>query len=168
MARKIREFVYPGSFDPFTKGHEDLANRASQMCDILHVIIMHNVNKDSIFSVQERVKMAELSLAKYDNIHVSYYEGLLVDYMKENNISVAVRGLRSESDFRYELQIAATNKIMLDDYDTILLPSSEGYSFTSSSTVREVASYGGDISGMVPEEIIDIVINKFSELKNSK
>lgn len=163
MPRDFVEFVYPGSFDPFTNGHKDLAIRAAEISDKLDVVILQNASKQAAFTVEERVKMAKLSLAGYDNIHVTSYDGLLVDYLKENNLRIVVRGLRSESDFRYESQIATTNSLMLENYETILLPSRANYSFTSSSTVREVAAYGGDISRMVPEEIIDIVLAKFAK-----
>lgn len=133
------------------------------MCDSLHVVILINPSKHPAFDEAMRVKMAKLCFDKYDNVVVDSYQGLLVDYMKEHNISVVVRGLRSESDFRFETEMAATNMLMYEDYDTVLLPSKANYSFTSSSIVREVASYHGDISKMVPEEILDIVQTHFNK-----
>lgn len=105
--------------------------------------------------------MARLCLADWSNITVSAWQGLLVDYMRQNNLRVVVRGLRSESDFRFETELAATNSLMYPEYETILLPSKTDYSFTSSSIVREVASYGGDISRMVPAEIVTRVAEHF-------
>ena len=159
----MKEFVFPGSFDPFTKGHEDIASRASKLCDKLHVLILNNANKQAVFSVENRLDMAQMILNKYPNIEVSYYDGLMVDYLKNNNLNVVVRGLRSESDLRYELQMYATNGLMYDEYETIFIPSRGDYSYTSSSTVKEVALYGGDISSMVPIEIVDIVTKRFEK-----
>ena len=160
---KRREFVYPGSFDPLTKGHVNVVSRAAQLCDILHVVILTNPAKQPAFTVEQRMEMAKLCLSKWDNIRVDSYRGLLVDYMREQSIHVVVRGLRSESDFRFETEMAATNALMYPDYETILLPSKTDYSFTSSSMVREIASYGGDISKMVPPEILPMVEECFKQ-----
>lgn len=159
--RKL-DLVYPGSFDPFTKGHEDIALRAAKLCDTLHILVLNNAQKEASFSLEERKKMIEIVFADYDNIQVDQYNGLLVDYLKKHDLSFVVRGLRSESDFRYETQMAATNSLMYADYDTILLPSRAGFSYTSSSTVKEVAAYGGDISKMVPAEIEKFIEAKFT------
>ena len=158
-----KKFVYPGSFDPFTRGHLDIAVRAAELCENLDVVILNNSGKQSSFTIEERVHMAELSLDKYANIRVSSFDGLLVEYLQKHNCNVVVRGLRTESDFRYELQMASTNKLMYEDYETILIPSIVDYSHTSSSTVKEVAQFGGDISKMVPNEILDIIMNKFKK-----
>lgn len=159
-----QEFVYPGSFDPFTNGHYDIATRAASLCGRLHVVLLENPAKHPAFSVEERLEMARLCLKKWDNIIVTAHRGLLVDYMRDHGLRVVVRGLRSESDFRFETEMAATNRLMYEQYETILLPSKTDYSFTSSSIVREVASYGGDISRMVPEEIQERVKAHFRQL----
>lgn len=161
-SKKQLDLVYPGSFDPFTKGHEDIALRAAKLCDTLHILVLNNAQKEASFSLEERKKMIEIVFADYDNIQVDQYNGLLVDYLKKHDLSFVVRGLRSESDFRYETQMAATNSLMYADYDTILLPSRAGFSYTSSSTVKEVAAYGGDISKMVPAEIEKFIEAKFT------
>ncbi len=163
-----REFIYPGSFDPLTNGHVDIVERAAKLCDVLHVVILINPSKKPAFSEQERVEMAELCFEKWDNIVVDSYKGLLVDYMREKNIKVVVRGLRSESDFRFETEMAATNSLMYPDYETVLLSSKANYSYTSSTIVREVASYGGDISRMVPSEILPIVSKHFEKTYKQK
>lgn len=140
----------------------DIATRAAKLCAKLHIVVLINPAKRAAFSEDERVNMARLCLAQYDNIEVSSYNGLLVDFMRDRGLRVVVRGLRSESDFRFETELAATNILMYPDYETILLPSKTDYSFTSSSIVREVASYGGDISRMVPLEILELIQAHFA------
>ncbi|MBP7402565.1 MAG: pantetheine-phosphate adenylyltransferase [Clostridia bacterium] len=149
----MRTFIYPGSFDPFTKGHADIVRRASLLCDRLVVAVMTNKSKKPVFSTDERVWMATECLKSVPGVCVSSFDGLLVDFYRENNASAVVRGLRSESDFRFEAEMAAANKLLLPGFDVILLPCRSDLAFTSSSIVREVASFGGDISNMVPEEI---------------
>lgn len=136
--------------------------RAALLCDTLHVVILINPSKQAAFSVDERIEMTKLCVQKWSNIKVTAYQGLLVDYMRKNNLHVVVRGLRSESDFRFETELAATNSLMYEGYETVLLPCKTDFSFTSSSIVREVASYGGDISKMVPEEIIHLIKGRFA------
>ncbi len=152
--------IYPGTFDPFTNGHLDIATRASRLCDTLYVAILPNLHKQTIFSIEERISMAEACLGTLANVKVESFDGLLVDYVQEKQASAVVRGLRSESDFRYELEMATANKLLYNDYESILLPSSFDLAFTSSSIVREVASYGGDISRMVPEAILEQVTKR--------
>jgi pantetheine-phosphate adenylyltransferase len=156
----MQTLIYPGTFDPFTNGHVDIARRAAGLCDHLIVAVLVNGNKRPCFSIEQRVEMARLSLQdlpQADKITVESYEGLLVDLYKARGASAVVRGLRSESDFRFEAEIAAANQLMLPGYETCLLPCRMDLAFTSSSIVREVASYGGDISGMVPAAILDLV-----------
>lgn len=149
----MRSIVYPGSFDPFTNGHLDIARRAAKLCDRLYVVVMQNQQKRPAFTLKQRIQMAETCLADIDNVVVEGSNRLLVDYVRERQASAVVRGLRSESDFRYEAEMAAANKILYPDYEVILLPSRSDLAFTSSSIVREVLHYGGDISGMVPAAI---------------
>lgn len=159
----MKTFIYPGTFDPFTKGHVDIARRAVGICDKLYIAILTNSSKKTAFSVDERVMMAELSLEGIDNIQVEAFEGLLVDYYKLKSASAVVRGLRSESDFRYEAELAAANKLLCESFESVLLPCRMDLAFTSSSIVKEVASYGGDVSGMVSGKIVDMVTNKLSK-----
>lgn len=152
--------IYPGTFDPFTNGHLDIAKRASRLGSHVYLAILTNRQKKTYFSLEERLWMAEISLSGLPNITVESFDGLLVDYVREKKAVAVVRGLRSESDYRYELEMATANKLLFDEYESILLPTSIDLAFTSSTIVREVAFYGGDISRMVPAEILDFVGKK--------
>jgi pantetheine-phosphate adenylyltransferase len=164
----MRTLIYPGTFDPFTNGHVDIARRAARLCDHLIVAILTNSSKKPCFSTDDRVQMAELSLhdiPEASKISVECFDGLLVDFFKAKDASAVIRGLRSESDFRFEAEIAAANKLMLPEYETCLLPCRMDLAFTSASIVREVASYGGDISGMVPAPILTMVRQRLGQVK---
>jgi len=158
----LHVLIYPGTFDPFTNGHVDIARRAARLCDRLVVAVLTNSSKKAYFSVADRIRMARLSLQDIPNVEVESFNGLLVDLYRMKGADAVVRGLRSESDFRFEAEIAAANKLMLPEYETCLLPCRIDLAFTSASIVREVASYGGDISGMVPGAIIEIVRQKMN------
>ena len=134
----MNTLVFPGSFDPFTMGHCDIAKRAAKQCDKLVVAIMGNSAKHPAFSSEDRVMMAEKALAKYSNIEVIAYDGLLVDLFKEIGCTAVVRGIRSESDFRYEAEMAMANRLLYSDYEVLLLPCRENLSMTSSTIVKEV------------------------------
>ena len=149
--------LFPGSFDPFTRGHRDIARRASRICDKLYVVVMNNNKKNSLFSLDERVEMARTVLAEYPNIEIMGSDGLLVDIFKDLGCNAVVRGIRSESDFRFEAEMALANRMLYSDYDVTLLPCRDDLSLISSSIVKEVGSYGGDISQMVPAQIVDMV-----------
>lgn len=164
---RMNIMVYPGSFDPFTNGHLDIARRAAQLCDRLYVVVMHNAQKNPSFTAQERIEMAKLCLADQPNILIEGDDGLLVDFVKRKGASAVVRGLRSESDFRYEAEMAAANKLLYEDYEAILMPCRIDLAFTSSSIVREVAHYGGDITGMVPAVIKDRVMARLNQKRPS-
>lgn len=153
-------FLYPGTFDPFTNGHVDIARRSAGLCDKLIVAVLTNKGKKPSFSVSERRQMAEDALRDLPQLEVLSYDGLLVDLYKKVGADAVVRGLRSESDFRFEAEIAAANKLLLPEYETILLPCRIDLAFTSSSIVKEVASHGGNISGMVPAIIIERVMDR--------
>lgn len=154
--------IYPGSFDPVTNGHIDIIRRAAQKCDKLYVAVLINKAKKSMFSVDERVEMLEHVLADIDNVEVISYEGLLVELAKERGASVIFRGLRAVTDFEFELQLAQTNSVLSDGkVDTLFLTASLRYAYLSSSTVKEVASFNGDISKFVPEYIEDKIRNKY-------
>lgn len=151
----MRIMIYPGSFDPMTNGHADIARRAARLCDHLIVAILTNSSKKTSFPVEDRLEMAKLALKDLPNVSVEHFNGLLVDLYRSKKACAVIRGLRSESDFRFEAEMAAANKLLYADYETCLLPCRIDLAFTSSSIVREVASYGGDISGMVPAIILD-------------
>ena len=155
-------FIYPGTFDPVTNGHVDIARRAARLCDHLIVVILTNSSKKPWFSRTERMAMVRSVLSGTANISVESYDGLLVDFYRQKGARAVVRGLRSESDFRYEAEMAAANRLLKSDYETCLLPCSIDMAFTSSSIVREVASYGGDISGMVPGTLCPLIVERMT------
>ncbi len=145
--------VYPGSFDPITYGHIDIAKRAANLFDTLYVVVMENKRKNYTFTVEDRIEMVRECLADVKNIVVESHNGLLVDYVQNNEISVVIRGLRAVTDFEYELQMALANKEICNGFETIFLMTDKSYSFLSSSLVKEVAAFGGKISQWVPENI---------------
>lgn len=145
--------VFPGSFDPVTTGHVDLIRRASRMFDRLVVGVLVNSAKQPLFSKEERVAMLREITADQDNIEVSSFEGLLVDFVKEQHADAIVRGLRTPGDFEYELPLAQANHKLSVQADTIFLASAPEYSYISSSAVRELLRYQADISGYVPETV---------------
>ena len=146
--------VFPGSFDPVTTGHVDLIRRASRMFDRLVVGVLVNSAKQPLFSKEERVAMLREITADQDNIEVSSFEGLLVDFVKEQHADAVVRGLRTPGDFEYELPLAQANHKLSVQADTIFLASAPEYSYISSSAVRELLRYQADISGYVPETVL--------------
>lgn len=142
--------IYPGSFDPLTKGHLDLIERCSTLVDRLVVSILANESKLPLFSVHERMEMLSEVCAPYPNVEVDCFEGLLVDYAKRKGARAILRGIRAISDYEYELQMALMNRRLGPDIETIFMMASEAYSFVSSRLVKEVFRLGGDISGLVP------------------
>lgn len=159
----MRTFVYPGSFDPVTNGHLDIINRAAKICDKLIVVISVNMNKRSAFTIEERLNLLNLAVGKRDNIEITSFTGLLVDFMRKVNAKTIIKGLRAISDFEYEMQMALLNHNMDNDIDTIFMMTSIQNSFLSSSAIRELASYGGKIDDFVPEQIADIIIKKLNK-----
>ncbi|MCR5673316.1 MAG: pantetheine-phosphate adenylyltransferase [Lachnospiraceae bacterium] len=158
----MKRAIYPGSFDPVTYGHIDIIERASDIFDELIVGVLNNKSKTSpLFSADERVNILNEVLGHLSNVKVIGYEGLLVDFAMENNIGVIVRGLRAVTDFEYELQLAQTNSVLNGGVDTVFFTTSLEYAYLSSSTVREVASYGGDISRFVPPLVEKLTYEKF-------
>lgn len=156
----MKKAIYPGSFDPVTNGHIDVIKRASKLFDHLVVGVLINSSKNPLFSIDERVNMLVEIFKDYDNIEIVSFKGLLVDYCHENNITTIVRGLRAVTDFEYELQIAQTNRVIAPDIDTIFLTTSLEYAYLSSSIVKEIASYGGNIHPLVPEYVVDKIRKK--------
>ena len=158
----MKRAVYPGSFDPVTYGHLDVIRRASEVFDILVVSVLNNKVKTPLFSVEERVKILKEATKDIPNVQVDSFTGLLINYAAENNIHVAVRGLRAITDFEYELQIAQTNrKLSNGKLDTIFLTTSLEYAYLSSSSVKEIASFGGDISECVPDFVAEMMREKY-------
>ena len=145
--------VCPGSFDPVTNGHIDIISRASRLYDEVVVAVLINITKKSLFTVEERMEMLREVSTQYGNVRVDSFHGLLVDFCETNGISAVVKGLRAISDFDYELQMAQMNYSMAK-VETMFMTTNPLYSFLSSSLIREVAKYGGDVSGLVPEQVI--------------
>ena len=145
--------IYPGSFDPVTYGHLDIIRRSAGMVDELTVGVLNNKAKTPLFSVEERVKMLEEVVRDIPNVKIMSFEGLLVDFAKKIDAQIIVRGLRAVTDFEYELQMAQTNHKLASDVETVFLTTNLQYSYLSSTTVKEVAAFGGDISQFVPEYI---------------
>ena len=146
--------VCPGSFDPITFGHLDVIERASEKFDEVVVAVLVNRTKGSLFTVEERMEMIRETVRSFPNVKVDSWSGLLVDYCKKNDISMIVKGLRAVTDFDYELQMSQVN-LQLKGIETIFMSTSPEHSFISSSLVKEVASYGGDVSNYVPAEILN-------------
>ncbi|SHJ58663.1 pantetheine-phosphate adenylyltransferase [Tepidibacter formicigenes] len=151
--------VYPGSFDPVTNGHLDIIKRASKLFDKLIVAVLYNPNKKSLFTFEERVTLLKEVVKDLDNVEVDSFSGLLIDYCNEKNVNAIIRGLRAVSDFEYELQMAQMNRQLNSKVETVILTTSTKYSFISSSLIKEVAKFKGDISDLVP----DIVLSKLKE-----
>lgn len=152
--------VYPGSFDPVTLGHMDIIERVSTMMDHLIIGVLQNNSKTPLFSVEERVKMLRDVTSHLSNVEIQSFDGLLVDFVHKNHAGVIVRGLRAITDFEYELQLAQTNRVIAPDVDTIFLTTSLRYSYLSSSIVKEIASYGGDISAFLHPDVAKKVREK--------
>ena len=155
--------VYPGSFDPITNGHLDIIKRASRIFDKVYVSILINSSKKSVFSIDERIEMIKEVTAEYDNVVVDSFSGLLVNYLNEKNASVIVRGLRAVSDFEYEFQMALMNHKLEKNIETLFMMTSGKYSYLSSSIVKEIAQYDGNLKDLVPDVLIERITNK---LKN--
>ncbi len=154
--------MYPGTFDPITLGHEDLVRRALRLFDRVVVAVADNPGKEPMFSVQERVDLAKMTLEGLDNVEVTGYSGLTVDFARENDLQVIVRGLRAVSDFEYEFQLASMNRHLTDEVETAFLTPTERFTFISSSLVREIATMGGDVTDFVSPKV------KFALLKRCK
>ena len=152
-------FVYPGSFDPMTKGHLDIIERGAKLADKLIVGILMNANKQPMFSLEERIRIIEAGVAHLDNVEIIPFDGLLVDFLKQQQARTVVRGLRAVSDFEYELQMAQANRNLYPEMETIFLCTNVEYSFISSTVVKDILRHGGDISHLVPQAAINIIEN---------
>lgn len=161
----MRRAIYPGSFDPVTYGHIDIMKRSADIFDELLVGVLNNNAKSPLFSIEERVSMLREVTKEIPNIVVTSFSGLLVDFARQSDAKVIIRGLRAISDFEYELQIAQTNHKLMPELDTMFLTTNIEYSYLSSTIVREIASFGGDIQLLVPEEIEKKVYEKYNIIK---
>lgn len=158
----MKKAIYPGSFDPLTFGHLDMIERSAKIADELNVAVLRNNAKNPLFSTDERVSMIKEMTGHLPNVTVSSFDGLLIDYADQIGADIIVRGLRAVTDFEYELQMAQTNRIVNSRIDTVFLTTSLQYAYLSSTIVKEVASYGGDISKFVPEAVARKVYEKLN------
>jgi pantetheine-phosphate adenylyltransferase len=158
----VRRAVCPGSFDPVTHGHLDIIGRASKLYDEVIVAVLINKTKSGLFTVEERMEMLTAVTAHYGNVRVDSFHGLLVDYCRSHDVSAVVKGLRAVSDFDYELQMAQMNHDMAG-IETLFMATNPQYSFLSSSLVKEVAMYGGDVSGQVPPVVLERLRHRLTE-----
>ena len=152
--------VCPGSFDPVTNGHLDIIRRAAALSDRVIVVVMTNASKHTLFSMEERVAMLRAATAELPNVEVYAYDGLLADYARQVGADAIVKGLRAVTDFEYEFQMALTNRQLHADAETVFLTTSADLMYLSSSVVKQVVQYGGDISGFVPASVLDAVLQK--------
>ncbi len=157
--------VYPGSFDPITNGHVDLIKRGLRMFDQLIVLIAHNPNKISRFTVEERMYMIKEVIKEQERVRVDVSSGLLVNYVRDNGATVILRGLRALSDFEYEFQMALINRRLNRDIETVFLMTGYKWFYTSSKIINEAASLGGNVKGLVPDLVYQKLLKKYSLVK---
>ncbi|WP_430522305.1 pantetheine-phosphate adenylyltransferase [Paenibacillus brevis] len=158
-----RVAVYPGSFDPVTKGHMDIIQRASRQFDKLIVAVLNNLSKKPLFTVEERKELLAASTSHLPNVEIDSFRDLLVNYMDYKQAHVIVRGIRSVTDFEYELQLASTNHKLNSEVETIFMMTNPKYSYLSSSVVKEIACFNGDVSDLVPSEVEQALIAKYQK-----
>lgn len=160
----MKRAVYPGSFDPVTNGHLDIIERSAKVFDEIIVAVLVNPNKKGLFNIEERVELIEKTIKHIPNVKVECFSGLLINFMKQKNAKVIIKGLRAVSDFEYEFQMSLMNNKLDPDVETIFMMASAKNSFLSSSSVKQVAMFGGCIKDLVPDEIIPDIIKKVNSL----
>ncbi len=165
MKRQTRKAIFAGSFDPITNGHLDIICRASKLFDEFYIGVLNNPNKKSLFTFDERVDLIKKCSEDLNNIKVVSFDGLLVEYCKKNKIDTLVRGIRNSTDAEYELQMAYMNKELNEEVETIILPTKVEHSFVSSSLVKEVFSFRGDVSNLVPKIVLEELNKKVDGVK---
>ncbi len=157
--------IYPGTFDPITNGHLDLVARAEQIFDEVIIAVSDNPRKNPLFNIDERLALVEEAVKDIPHVHVESFDDLLVSYVARKNAKFVIRGLRAVSDFEYEFQLASANRRMDSNVETIFLTPQESNYFISSSLVREISYYGGDVDSFVPKHIIEALTNKYASIK---
>ncbi len=160
----MKTAICPGSFDPVTLGHLDIVERASRLFDKVIVAVLCNMEKNPSFTVEERIGFLKETTAHLDNVEISSFDGLLVDFAKEKQAVAVVKGLRAVSDFEYEFQMSMINKKLYSDVETVYLNTSQDYMYLSSSVVKQIASLGGDISNFVPEAIHGKIVDRLTNM----
>ena len=158
----MRRAVCPGSFDPVTHGHLDIVGRAAQLFDEVVVAVGVNSSKSRLFDPDERMAMLRRACEPWDNVRVDSFSGLLTDFCRSHDVRAIVKGLRAVSDFDYELQMAQMNASLADDVETVFIPTSPEWSFLASSLVKEVAAFGGDVSGLVPDFVREALVERLA------
>lgn len=151
----MRTAIYPGSFDPITKGHLDVLEKASSMFDKIIIAVLKNQDKKGFLPVEDRVRLIKESIKHLSNVEVDYFDGLTIDYARSKDATVLIRGLRAVSDFEYEMQLSQTNNALAPEITTVFLITKPKYNFISSSIVKEVASKGRDVSKFVPPSVVE-------------
>lgn len=164
----MRTAVYPGSFDPVTNGHLDIIERASRVFDKVVVGVLNNAGKSPMFSIEERVDMLRSVTRHIKNIEIDSFTGLLVDFVKMKDASVIIKGLRTVADFEYEFQMALLNKALNPEYETIFMMTDSKYSYISSSMVKELAGFRGNLTGLVPARIINKINQKYELIERNE
>ena len=159
----MRTAIYPGSFDPITKGHLDVLKRAADIFDKVILVVSVNVNKKSFLSLEDKLKLIKESCQDIPNVEVDSYDGLTIEYAKKKNANVLIRGLRAVSDFEYEMQLSQANSALCSDIHTVFLITKPKYNFISSGTVREIAVMHGDVSKFVPEPVAKFLESKYTK-----
>lgn len=160
--------ICPGSFDPVTFGHLDIIQRAADVFSEVYVVVLNNSSKNLLFSVEERMQLIREATAHMPNVKVDTYHGLTVDYAESVSASAIIRGLRAVSDFEYEMKITSMNRLLDNKIETFFIMTRNQYSFLSSSIVKEVAKYGGNISELVPEVVVKAMSEKFSSMNDNE
>ncbi|MDW7667487.1 MAG: pantetheine-phosphate adenylyltransferase [Bacillota bacterium] len=155
------EVMYSGSFDPITCGHLDIIKRCAAKFNKVKVVVFDNYSKDHSFTVEDRYKLVKEATSEIENVEVDIASGMLVNYAEKNNIQVVIRGLRAVSDYEYEIKVASMNKFLHEGLETLFMLASPNYSFLSSSVVKEIAKLGGDINGLVPENVKKALEKKY-------
>ncbi len=157
----MKKAVCPGSFDPITNGHIDIIKRAAELFDEVTVLVMANPDKRCVFSAEERCELIEKAVQNIPKVKVEHYSGLLADYVKEKTVSAIVKGIRSSSDFEYEFQMALANKSLAPNAETVFITADPRNMYVSSSLIRQIAGFGGDVSEFIPKEIVEDIKKRF-------
>lgn len=152
--------MFPGSFDPPTMGHINIIRRSLKLYDRLHVVVADNINKKCLFTAQERVAVLKDIFSSSSNIEVVSYDGLMINYARENNIGVMIRGVRAEGDFGYEFELAMTNMQMMKELEVLFMPTDPSYFMLRSSQIKEMAAFGADVSALVPAQVVELLKKK--------
>lgn len=165
---KTSKVIFPGTFDPFTLGHMDILYRLTNIFDEVYISVAVNLDKNPMFTLEERRKMIKHVVGASKNIHVVAFEGLVTEFMKTNDIKMMARGIRDSEDLFHELKMSRMNKLLYPEMDTIFLHTAESYAYISSSLIKEIVKFGGPLEGLVPDTLINTIKEKFAVIKQHK